>query len=689
MVAVAIVVYINNVIVFPGLRAHDGFGHFTYIWSLASTGTVPLATEGWSFFHPPVYYAFMASVWRLLSALDPVVRLKVGTGLIALLGIAQSGIAYLVVKRCLPDSRYAQLLAIGLILFLPVHMFTAGYLGNERLSAAICGLSLLVLLWTLDRPHWSRVIVLGLLLGLSLLVKFTALAIVAASFATIFFSFYSRREFSAGLKILAILAVTVLSVCGWFYVRSISLYGTPFMMSRDTEMVKRVENLQAVGKRTPLEYLLFDPLIIVDPQWPRGVPISGVLSQDVVRSSIRESVWTGVYANAWFDGYGGQVLPMISQSSASLYSGRLILALALIPTGLVLIGIGVTIVRLWRTGWSDVYGAMLISFVAMITVFVYGTTMVPLNGAIKATYLTPVSVIFAFWLAIGFDAVYQFHKKSARAVLAVCAVLGVVNVVVFSLGAVVGRGYLIDGLNNRVWENLYGVVSYAGGDRVRARESFKASAKGGWHLGYENIAAMALEEGRPRAAVRYLRVAAKLQPQQSFGLPADRKEFDDAAAAEYQNSLAVAYHRIGLPEKALTAAVVAVSRHQGIPEAHYNLGVLKLIKWLSLHADQVGNRELVEEALGHFRVALTVDPNFPEATSMIGVAEALLGDCERARLSFEKAVAVRLDGARLYPLETGTGDMHSAGINRRQRIQTLPESLTSDYQQTKCLVSGG
>jgi hypothetical protein len=165
MVVVAAVAYINNVIVTPSLRAPDGFGHFTYIWTLAATGSVPLATEGWSFFHPPLYYAFMAAVWQMLGAVDPVVRLKIGTGFISFLGIAQAGVAYLIVRRCLPTNRVAQLLAVGIMLFLPLQLFTAGYLGNERLNAAFCGTSLLALLWVLDRPVWSRAAVGGRVVG--------------------------------------------------------------------------------------------------------------------------------------------------------------------------------------------------------------------------------------------------------------------------------------------------------------------------------------------------------------------------------------------------------------------------------------------------------------------------------------------------------------------------------------------
>ncbi len=689
MVVVAAVVYVNNVIVLPSLRAPDGFGHFTYIWHMASTGSVPWATEGWSFFHPPLYYAFMASIWKMLPAVDPVVRLKIGTGIIAFLGIAQAGVAYLIVRRALPTNRVAQLLAVGLMLFLPLQLFTAGYLGNERLNAVFCGTSLLALLWLLDRPVWSRAAAFGVLLGLALLVKFTALAIVAGSFATLFLSFFFRRKFVLGLKVLIIVALAMFSVCGWYYARNIDRYGTPFQLSRDTEMVQRVEHYQTKGKRNLLEYMLFDPLIITSPQWPRGIPIYGRLSPKIVRNSLRESVWTGVYTNAWFDGIGGQVIPNISQSSAAMRSGQIILALALVPTILVLVGICITIIRLWRDGWNDFYAAMLISFVAMMTVFVYGTKVVTLHAAIKATYLTPVGVIFALWLAIGFDAVCKVHKGTARGVVALCVMLAVASVAVFSLGAIVGRGYLRDGLEHRVWQNVYGIVEYAGGNKARAREMFERSASRDWHLGHENVAAMALKAGRTRKAVHHLRAAARLQPSQSFGLPEDRRQFDNATQAEYSTLLAVAYYRLGWSEAALRSATDAVARDRAIPEAEYNLGVLKLVESLSLPQGGPDRQALIEEARDHFQEGWELDPAFREAMAMKGAAEALLGDCDRARSSFERADEVAPDRARSYPLATGTGDLHTAGIHRRLRIRDIPPQLTSRVQRRSCLAMAG
>ncbi|MBC8187654.1 MAG: tetratricopeptide repeat protein [Proteobacteria bacterium] len=687
MVALAAIIYVNNVIVLPSLRAPDGYGHFTYIWHLAATGTIPWATEGWSFFHPPVYYAFMASLWKGLTWIDPVARLKIGTGIIAFLGIAQAGIAYVFVKRALPDNRIAHLLAIGIMLFLPLQMFSAGYLGNERLNAVFCGTSLLVLMWVLERPVLSRGVVLGLLLGVALLVKFTAIAIVSGCFAALFFSFLQRREYWPGFKLLLVVGLVMLSVSSWFYVRNVVRYGNPIQMSRETEMVQRVEHSQTKGKRTLAEYLLFDPLIVTSPQWPRGIPIYGKLGPYIPRSSLRESVWTGIFTNAWFDGIGGQVIPIMGVSPAVKHSGQLILTLALVPTVLVLIGLGVSIRKLWREGWDDLHGALLITFTAMMTIFVYGTKMVVLHAAVKATYMTPVSVIFAFYLAHGFDFVAKANARAAKAIVATCVVLVVASVTVFSLGAFVGRGYLTNGLDNPTWLNVYGIIRYAGGYKERALEMFEASAAGDWHLGHENVAAMALEAGDPRKAIRHLRKAVRLQPTQSFGLPADRMRFDNASQAEYSNLLAVSYHQAGNPRRALRSAVDSVLRRRSIPEAHYNLGILQLIHSRKLAVGTEKRIEFAQNARDQLQEAWEVDPGFREALAMKGVAEAVLGNCDLARSAFEMAEGVAPDSHRIFPNETGTGDMHTAGIHRRQRIRKIPAELQPDFQRRRCMAA--
>ncbi len=61
------------------------------------------------------------------------------------------------------------------------------------------------------------------------------------------------------------------------------------------------------------------------------------------------------------------------------------------------------------------------------------------------------------------------------------------------------------------------------------------------------------------------------------------------------------------------------------------------IESLSLHKDETKRHALLEDARNDLRKGWELDPAFGEAMAMIGVAEAFLGNCERAPASFESA----------------------------------------------------
>jgi len=679
MAAVGLAVRVNNVAVFPLLHGYDGFGHFTYIWYLAEHWRVPLSTAGWSFFHPPLYYAFMASIWKLASGTDPVLRLKAGTMVMAMLSLAHAWVSYVVVRRYFPGKWLIHLLAPGLMLFLPVHLYSVAFLGNEGLNAALCSLALLALLWVLEKENWQRAALLGLLLGLAMLTKFSALAVVGGSFATLGLRMVLRRRWSGGLRTLVIVGSVMMMVCGWYYARNVSLYGTPFKLSRDEFMVQYVERVQTKGKRNIWEYVLFDPMVIRRPTWPRGLPISGVLPENAVRGPLRESVWTGMYANAWFDGFGGWVLPPITESERSRRAGQILLALALVPTILVFVGLATAIRKLWKEGWDDTLVAMLLTFTAMLTIFIYGTRIAPLHAAIKATYLIPVSAIFSFWFALGLDRLGRSRPAGLRWAAVACLFLGITSVTVFTHGLVSfgpKSPYLAVKNGRPDWLNEYGVVYYAGGFNERAKEMFESASRHNWHLAYENLAAVTLELGRPLEALYYLRNAARLKERQAFGLPRDRLRFNLATKAEYLNSMAVIYHQLGWSNDALEAARQALARDGSIPEAHYNLGVLKLERALDL-AEDAGRWKLslVEQAGRHFFNATIIDPAFFESSAMLGVVQAMTGKCDNARATIERALEPHPGSFRKYPVVTGRGIPHAASIRRRRHIESLPENI--------------
>ncbi len=690
MFIVALAVRLNNALIFPALRGYDSFGHFTYIWYLSETGRVPLATEGWSFFHPPLYHGLMAALWNYLAGVDPEVRLEAGSLIMAVLSLTHAVVGYWVVRRYFPKDHLVQLLAVGLLLFVPVNIYSAPFLGNEGLNAVLCSVSLFALLKMLEHDSRTRACLLGLCLGLAMLVKFSALAIVAASFAAIAMKSWRQAEVRRGMRNLVVVGGIMLAVCGWYYGRNVSVYGTPFKMSREEFMVQHVEHVQTKGERSFLEYVLFDPMIFRRPQWPRGVPLSGPLPATVERSALRESVWTGVYANTWFDGYGGWALPRVTESEWSRRAGQLLLTLGTIPTLLIVLGVCIGMRRLWRKGWDDTLVVTLLYLAAMLAIFVYGTRVTRVHAAIKATYFIPVAVVFAFYLAVATEYCGRTRQKLRRYVGSTCLALAALSVAVFTQGLVLrwddyDAKSFGQGGRDAFWSNTRGVVDYAGGWKARAATRFTEAADHDLYVGYENLATLALEEQRPLEAIYLLRRAAALQPGQAFGTVPDRIRFTQTAQAEYLTTLSVLYHELGWYSAAEVAARSALLEDGSVPEVNYNVAVLLIGRAAKLEASGRELRAvLLERARRYLGRTLYHDPGFTDALAMLGVSAALAGDCESAMEKILASIEQKPMARRRYPLETNRGLRYDAALRRRRQIVKLPEMLRPEYQLAVC-----
>mgnify|MGYP003351898486 CR=1 FL=1 len=183
------------------------------------------------------------------------------------------------------------------------------------------------------------------------------------------------------------------------------------------------------------------------------------------------------------------------------------------------------------------------------------------------------------------------------------------SVTVFTLGEVVGRGFLEQTWKAPLWQSAYGIVEYAGGRRDQARALFDQSALADWHLGLENAAAMAQQEGRTLEALYRLRTAARLQPEQSFGLDADRKAFEEIPQAEYRNLAGVLCYQLGWMDEARRFLDESIVLNSSIPESQYDRGVVALTE--SLHApDATVARQLVADSRQYFARTLELDPAF-------------------------------------------------------------------------------
>jgi hypothetical protein len=459
--------------------------------------------------------------------------------------------------------------------------------------------------------------------------------------------------------------MTLLAICGWYYARNVAHYGTPFVMSRRELMLRLVEDSQPQARRSPAEYLLFDPVIFRRPMWPRASV--GPDDASGWSRALRDSVWTGLYANTWFDGFGGWAVPRITDSELSRRAGQALLVLGIVPTLLVLLGWVSTFGTLRRRGWDDVGAATFLTLAPMFAIFVVGTRTVPIAAAVKATYLLPVTAAFGVCFVLGLERLRQWRPSSLLLVATVLTLLSTISVAVFWHGLLFserdrqGSFPMIAASE----ANQNGVVYYAGGDRRSARERFQRAAADGLYLGYENLALLAFEEDRPDEALHLLKRALRLQPTQSFGNAADRALYDRGTQAEYLNLVAVFEHARGRTQRAGRAAATALRLDPALPEAHYDRA-LTLLEDAAAQPATSARVPTIVRAQEHLDRALSLDPGFAEARALRATASALAPGCgsQSAAVSDWSSAP----GTRLYPVETGPGAPHAAAIGRRRHI---------------------
>jgi Flp pilus assembly protein TadD len=690
--AAGIAIRVSNASLFPLMRGYDAFAHFGYVWFLAAEGRLPAPTAGWQFFQPPAFYLYTLAFWQGLESIDPIVRLRLATGLVAAATVLPAWVAMRAASRSLGGSRVAGFAAAAFTLFLPVHLYSAGFLGNEAFCAVLSSLVLALALAALERPTMLRCVLLGVVAGAAMLAKFTAVVVAAAALGALALDALRRREpaasdgrgsLAAGAARVAVAAASMLVVCGWFYGRNVAEYGNPFQMSREKLFLSHIEDTQLQGRRTFAEYVLFDPLILYRPQWPRGLSLDGTRPEGSEPSALRESVPTGLYANTWFDGFGGFVLPRVTESELARRAGQLLLTLGLVPTALVLVGLAAGLVRLAREGWDDGIVVMLLATLAMAAVVVQGTRTVPTHAAVKATYLLPVSVAFAFWFALGFDALVRRAPAAARVAAAACVLLAVASAAVFTQGLLFREWSAAARAGDAPTRNLYGMVYAAAGDRETARTYFESAAKEGWPLAIENLADYAIEAGRNDEALALVTKAAAGHRAELESARAPRRAYIRATLAELANTRAVLLHDLRRGREARRAARQARTLDPTLPEAHYNLGVILLEGAAPKRAGGHGNAG-IRRARASFTKALELDPAFRKAEAMLGVATSLAGDCASAAATIRSALAPHPGEHRLYPTRTGPGDQNSAALGRRRTIETIRPELDPAARLAAC-----
>ena len=243
----------------PDIGAPDERQHANYVQHLKDGKGLPVfdpkaadLNETYQSHQPPLYYLIAAgysSALGVRDVRDQSAKVKVRS-LNAFIGGAGVAGVYCLCLWAFGRRDWA-VTAAAIAALLPMNLALSGAVSNDPLLMALCSWTLAVAMrgvaqgWTL-----KLAITAGALLGLALLTKTSALALVLPCLVAIAWPKACERK---AVLVVSAVAATLLLVGGW-WLRSINLYGDPFALSAFNEAFQNtaqagpfIEQLGAFG----------------------------------------------------------------------------------------------------------------------------------------------------------------------------------------------------------------------------------------------------------------------------------------------------------------------------------------------------------------------------------------------------------------------------------------------------------
>ncbi len=395
----------NNARLLPFHVGFDSKEHLKYINYIQEHRALPLPTEGWEMYQPPLYYLIAAASLSAckLSVNDPasIVVLRFLGGFV---GIAQFLLVFLSLRLLLPVR--AAFIGLLLAAFLPMHLYMAHYVTNEMLSAALATATLYLCLHLLksNTLRASQFAWVGLTLGAAMLAKATAILLLPIVIAAIAGKLaYARVPIVLWARNLVMLLAICFAVCGWHYARIWLRFGTPLLGNWD--VISGFTWWQDPGYHTLADFLRFGRSL-VDPLFSGFAGIAD-----------------GIYSTLWGDGLCGGASSLTSAwNQQPMAAGYL---LALVPTALILAGACVAIIRIIRQPSSELF--LLLGFCALVVLgLIFMTLKVPSYAQAKAFYALSALTPLCFFGALGWETLAHWSNR-ARLVLGTLILIWAMN----------------------------------------------------------------------------------------------------------------------------------------------------------------------------------------------------------------------------------------------------------------------
>jgi tetratricopeptide (TPR) repeat protein len=683
--------FFHNLAVVPLNAGFDAAGHVEHIRYVQMHGGPPPAEAGWEAHQPPLYYLLAANVLnplKLSAASFGGQAVLRGLSLLAALG--QVVFCFLSLRLLFPGERSKQ--AVGLLLagFLPAQFYLAHYVTNELFAASLMSATLYFALRLLisRQPSLAEYTATGLCLGLALLAKVTAMMLAPFVLGALAYKAATLQPRGRRSWLSAVLAV---ALCGGIsaahYLKTWIADGHPLFAA--TRWSHGIGWWQDPGYHTGAYFTRFGRALY-DPLY------SGF-----------HSFADGVYSTLWGDSLCGGASGLLSRPPWNYNLMGAGMALALLPTALILVGAAALLVRLLRRP-APLFGLLFCVALAMGMALVHLNLTVPAYAVAKAFYGLGALVPACAACAVGWGLLERAPGMLRLVVIVLLSMWAGTSYCSYWIAAdsattqaVLGRSLGNAGFTagetahlnaalardpcNLAARTFFTAALLKQGRQDEAAEAARETIRlhGGEPEGYLDLSAVLEKQGRRDAALQETERAVKVAP----------------CHAAARLKVASLLHALGRFDDAITASREALRLAPADPEAHAVLGsaLLNRAGQAGPVVDEVGGElsppwaaglspggVLLAEAIHHFQFAVTLAPDSPDLLRTLAWLRAThveekLRDGKQAAAMAERACRLTdyKDPLCLLTLAAAYGEtqVYGRALNIATRVERLASEL--------------
>lgn len=221
----------------------NGQGHFSYIYTIFSTGKLPSEIK-WQFYHPPLWHATIALFMKVMQIFHPAydvgelfkesIVVASYVSCITLYGFKE--LLFTILNKNKQDLTFANkkniviIVAFALLAFHSQFFVMAGWMNNEGMAFMFMIFALLYGIKFHQDRKWSDIILCALMLGLGATSKIS-IALICIPLGIIFIYDFIDEIKKKNTKSIILKALTFVGIClpiaSWFVIRNMIKFHEP------------------------------------------------------------------------------------------------------------------------------------------------------------------------------------------------------------------------------------------------------------------------------------------------------------------------------------------------------------------------------------------------------------------------------------------------------------------------------